>query len=348
MSRKINAEQFANSLSNLESMAKSQLFHTANSSEPGKWAGSEFADVDSMDDSIDPNGLDYNGVKKLLGEKVSKGHDLTHAEYALVKGQDPIPYIVDKIEKGHDLTLAEQWVVKAVQEDAEEDEDEEEEDEDEGEDEDYRKNKMKKSAAVPGKAEAPGTLHDALHGPGTLSAAMDEKEDEEAEVTHKSLDQAVGSSYVMKSGIEMSPFLYEFVNAVDSALKGVEARVTNKLAKSLDRLATVIDARDAAQSDFFKSLAESVVGIGEITKAQLEDQVVKSSFPTRAPKSTMAKSIGGLAVDTDSLQKSQILDIMVDMVKSNALSTQDVIAFEHTNHLPEHVKDAIAAHTNKR
>lgn len=300
MAKKVSTDALAKSLNRLEDMAKSQLFHTAKDSDPKRWAGSNFSDEDSMDDNLEDNGLDYNGVRAALGEAVAKGYDPTDAEFALIKGEDPTGFIADKIEKGMDLTPAEQWVVDVVKS-AEGDKDD-----------------------VPRKPDAPGKDVDDDDAPES-HAGLDEEEDEKE--VHKSFDSAVGGSDVMRKGIEMSPFLYEFANAINTALVGIEARLN----KSLEAMAEVIDARDAAQADFFKSLAESVVGIGEITKSLGEANTAVARMPARAPKSVqapMAKSIGGLVVDSDSMAKSQVLSVMEDMVKSNKLAPTEVIKYE--------------------
>ncbi len=318
MAKKKNIDEVSKSLSNLEKLAKSQLHFTPRDSDPQSWAGSDLVDVDSFDDDIESNGLDYvaNGTKSAAVEKSQKGLDLSDAEQAIVKGQDPIPYIINKLEKGFKLTDIESYIVKSVEDSAKDDGDKDGDAE---------------------KAEAPGAAHDDDNAPDTLSAAKDEKDEYEAEVS-KSLDQSVNSSRVMKSGIEMSPFLYEFANAFNEALKGVE----NRVAKSLRSLEKSLQTRDSEQAEFFKSLAEAVVGVGDLVKSQVEVEAAKPAIPARGPKSVMAKSVGGLAVNPDALQKSQILDTMVDMVKSQKLSTTDVIAFESTGTMAAHVQAAVS------
>jgi hypothetical protein len=266
-----------------------------------------------MTDNYSPNGADYDGVLAHLEDKVAKGQALTPAEFALVKGVDPVPHVAEKIEKGLDLTPAENWVVDMVK---------------------------AMDSEKPEEAGEPGEQDDEDKAPDT-HGGKDEGDEDEEEV-EKSFDSAVAESDVMRKGIEMSPFLYEFANAINTALNGVEARLTKSLHDSLGAFADVLDKRDSAQGEFFKSLAESVVGIGELAKSQAEGVAPQAA---RAPKSAglapMNKSIGGIVADTNSLQKSQILDAMVDMVKSNKLSQTDVIQYEHTGHLPANVQAAV-------
>ena len=337
MAKKVRETDLSKSLEKLEEMAKGQLFHTSTDSSPGEWAGSDYDRQENYEDGIEDNGLDYTGVRGHLGDKVAKGYDLSNAEMAIVKGLDPVPYIVNKLEKGLDLTPAEQWVVKSIEDMQEKDEDEDDEDEDD-EKEEKKAKFFGKSSEAPGHAEAPGTLHNRKSKLGTLSA-VEEDGDDEAEVT-KGLSSAIDKSYVMKSGIEMSPFLYEFVNAIDTALRGSEARIN----KSLEGLVGALEARDGEYGEFFKSLAESVVGIGELAKSQAEGAEYSASQPARGPKSLQTglnKSIGGLAAQPDQLQKSQILDVMVELAKSQKISPTDVIAYEAAGTMHPAVQSAV-------
>lgn len=326
---------FGKSLAQLEKMSKGQLFHTSSDSSPGNWAGANPEDVDSMGDNIDANGTDYNGVKKSLANKVSKGQKLTPAETAIVKGQNPLKLVADKISKGESLTPAEAWVVS----------------------------KGMETFGVK-KSEAPGEAKDANSVPETHAADDDEVEAEVA----KSLDTEVSKSAELSKGIEMSPFLYEFTRAMGEALKGTEVRVQTTVAKSLasavapilQRLETVeksYGAYVADQGAFNQALAEAVSGIGHQISGTAQLAAAAASTPVGAPKSQLRsvqggqgvnvvnKSFGpgGLDMSDEALNKSQIVNIMTELVQKGNLNALEVIKYESTGEMRPEIQQRVMA-----
>lgn len=368
----IPKEQFLKSLQRLENMAraqqvtKSQLFHTGSDSQPGTWAGSAPSDEDENTSLIDINGTDYDGVKKSLAAKVSKSKALTQAEVALVKGFNPLTLIASKVATGGKLTKAEKWAINGGR-------------------------KIVKSLPIfksenekPHDAGTPGDEKDAATVPGTNAGQElpsgelegdaakgmppfmkdDDKDDDDAK---KSLQKAVETSETLQKGIEMSPFLYEFLRAMDTALEGTEARVQKGLAKSLAPVVAKIAALETnwAKSyseigEFNKSLAEAVLGIGQQLAGQAEvvSQVIQT--PAHAPKSQLRsvpsgvqvlnKSFGpgGLDTSDNAFTKSQITNIMTDMVKSNQLSAIEVVKYETTGEISPSVQQRVTAYAGSQ
>lgn len=335
MAATMDKDEFKKSLSRLETMAKGQLFHTGSDSDPGSWAGTSGKDEDAFSpDSIDDNGTDYNGVKKSLAAKIAKSQALTPAEVAIVKGTDPRPLIAEKVSKGQSLTPAESWVTKGG----------------------YEKMFAKGDAA---KTQAPGNAAAAEMNP-----AKDDGEIEQQ--AKKSFDGAVSQSNVLQKGLEMSPLLVEFARAIGVGLEGVEVRTASRVAKSLvDALGPVLKRVDTIekalgslvkeQGDFNKSLADAVVGIGHQVAGTAEVAVAQAQAPVGPPRSQLRsgqvnvvqKSFsgpGGLDVGDSSLAKSQIVNVMADMVKANRLNPIDVIKYEASGELAPAVQQAVASY----
>jgi hypothetical protein len=330
----MKTEDFAASLNRLERLAKgtgqTQLFATPSDSNPGTWAGTSQEDVNEHEDGIDENGTDYNGVKKALASKVAKSQALTPAEVAIVKNTNPLTLIGNKIAKGQKLTAAEAWAVKKgfpFNKDEEEEEDEKE---------------VSKASTKPSPAPASGTQSDSKKVPETNPGKDTTEEDLDGEGTDakKSFANAVNTSTNLRKGIEMSPILFEVTRAIGEGLAGVEAGVVAKVNKSLapvfnriERLESALQGFASNQGEFSKSIAEAVAGIGQHIAGTSQAQIQEVSAPVSAPKSrlqVMQKSFGpgGLDMSTESLAKSQIVDVMCDLVKSNRLNPIDVVKYE--------------------
>jgi hypothetical protein len=329
----MKTEDFAASLNRLERLAKgtgqTQLFATPSDSNPGTWAGTSQEDVDEHDDGIDENGTDYNGVKKALASKVAKSKALTPAEVAIVKNTNPLTLIGNKIAKGQKLTSAEAWAVKKGFPFEKEDEDEDEKD-------------VAKASTKPSPAPASGTQSDSKKVPETNpnKDTTDEDLDGDGTDAKKSFTNAVNNSTNLRKGIEMSPILFEVTRAIGEGLAGVEAGVVAKVNKSLapvfnriERLENALQGFASNQGEFSKSIAEAVAGIGQHIAGTSQAQIQEVSSPVGAPKSrlqVMNKSFGpgGLDLSTESMAKSQIVDVMCDLVKSNKLHPLDVVKYE--------------------
>lgn len=351
----VDKNEFQKSLARLESMTKGQLFHTPGDSAPGNWAGSAPTDEDSMDDGIQENGTDYDGVKKGLSHKLERTQHLTKAEIAIVKGTNPYPFIKEKIQKGKGLTAAERWVTKGLGTKVFE--------------KFFKAEGMANSPTPDAAAEENKT---ARNVPGNAVANKEEgKEEPEkgAGTASKSFADAAAAQPDLSKAINMSPVMFQFATAMGQALDGLEARLTERVVKSLAPLAGDLGAlskalheKIAADGEFQKSLATAVVGIGEHVAGAAEVGAQNQHLPAGGPRALRAipggqqapqqgqpgvvqKSFGagGLDVSDGALNKSTVVAVMADMVKSGKLDPLAVVKFEATGEISGQVQQAVSA-----
>lgn len=328
---KIAKNDLQKSLAKLKDMAKAQLHHTASDSDPGTWAGTSQDPQDEHASGIDANGTDYSGVRKSLAAKVRKSLALTPAEVAIAEGRNPLQYIAAKLAKSEKLTPAEQWAFKG------------------GFDAD--KNMYKGTAAPTESVGTPGEADDANSVPEThVGGATDGDVEPDAK---KSLAGAIAASEDLSKGFEISPFLADFAGAIATALEGMEARVIKSLQAAQGSLKSDVTKSQAAQDEFNKSLASAVVGMAQLLQGQQESVVAAASAPVGAPKSHLraiqggdvnksgAVGPGGMGQD---LTKSQIVDVMCDLVKSNKLPAGEVVKFESTGQMADGVRQLVQQH----
>lgn len=345
MSGKVEKSEIQKSLTKLRDFARSQLFHTESDSLPSTpWAGAKPEDEDSMESLIDPNGTDYNGVKKALANKVATGKALSKAEAILLSGGNPLKEIAGKVEKGQKLTPVEEWCAKGG----------------------YQ---VSKAAVRPSEAGLPGEGVGADKATETNLGSekneddtqpevkkADEDEDDDEEKMDKSLSSVVEKSQAIQQGIEMSPFLAEFVHAFDLALRGSEKNIQKSLAKALAPVLAKVDTLEKTnskfQSDtetFQKAIAEAVVGMGTQIAQTSELATQSLSAPTRGPKSQLRALQGGQGAEPiqksfgegPELKKSEVLGAMVDLVKSGKLGANAVIKYEHLNQMDPQVQQLV-------
>lgn len=177
--------------------------------------------------------------------------------------------------------------------------------------------------------------------------AMDKKEDEE-EDTKKSLSDYASENEDVNKGLEVSSFLKGWVDTQTQALSSVESR----LVKSIQGLQAKAEASAEEQQAFNSELAKSVAALAEVLSLQAQRLEQVESTPARGPKSVsgaaaVEKSFGagGAAAPADeSLNKSQILDTMSDMVQKGKLSATEVIKFESTSQLTPQLQEQVLAH----
>lgn len=352
----VNKDDFQKSLARLESMTKGQLFHTPSDSAPGTWAGSGPSDEDSMDDGINENGTDYDGVKKGLSAKLERTQHLTKAEIAIVKGVNPYPHIKSKLSKGKGLTAAERWVTKGA-----------------GTKVFAQFFKAEGMANVPTPDAAAEENKTARQVPGNAVANKEEgKEEPEkgAGTTAKSFNDAVAGQPDLSKAINMSPVMYQFAAAMGQALEGTEARIVERVVKSLapifaqlDGVAKSLQSKIAADGEFQKSLATAVVGIGEQVTGASDVAAQSQHLPAGGPRALRAipggqgqaqggqpgvvqKSFvgpGGLDIGEGAMAKSQVVNVMSDMVKSGKLDPLAVVKFEATGEISGQVQQAVSA-----
>ena len=336
----IKKGEFQKSLDRLQTLVKggTQLYHTESDSNPKSWAGGSQEDLNEHEDGIDEGGTDYNGVRKSLADKVRKSLALTPAEVAIAEGKDPRPHIAGKVSKGLRLTPAEDWAIKA-----------------------QYCGGMAKGGEKPCEAPEPGEQDSATN---TVETHAGVKEDEVEGDAKKSFGSAVKNSLELQKGIEASPFLYELTKAIGEALVGAEQRIVKSvsgsvgsLAGRLEGLEKALSNTNTAQGQFNKSLAEAVIGIGDVVGGNADLNAQAMSQPSGGPKSQMrvnagnsgnvnilAKSFEGPGGLDMNINKSQLSDAMADMVQKSLLAPLDVIKFESTGEMTPTVRNRVNAY----
>lgn len=351
----MNRRQFHAALNRLETMAKAQgatqLFHTPSDSNPGTWPNGRQTDLDEHTDGI---GTDYRGVKKSLSLKVANSEALTPAEVAIFKGGEANAevagtYIKNKINAQQPLTPVENWFCQGGW------------------------NQVKKgvtsvsrrSGAKPGPAGYPGDNDDAKNVPDTHAG-----ENESDEVEHdakKSLPGAISESQQLGNFLELSPFLNEFAGAMAVGLEGLENRmistfdkVTKSLLNRIENLENCLSKSISEQGEFNKGFAETIVGIGQHVAGASEIVSQQAQIPIGPPKSQFRvlpggqpnqigiqpieksfATVGSNVMQDNYVDKSDISQIMVELVKSNKLNPIEVVKFETTGELSSNAERMI-------
>lgn len=351
--------QFHNALNRLETMAKggaTQLHHTSSDSNPGSWPGGAQSDQNEHEDGIDDNGTDYNGVRKSLALKIENSEALTPAEVAISKGlvEDAGGFIQHKINSKETLTPVENWffrggwnevaeIAKGVE------------------------GANKNSSPKPSPAGAPGEDDDAASVGSTHGG---EKESSVEGDAKKSFAEEVANSETLQQGFELSPFLYEFTRAHAEGLDGIEARISKNiydmiapLYEHIEYLETELGKSIKDQGEFNKAFGETIVGIGQHVAGNADVQQQQAQMPAGPPKSQLraipgglqeqqsipqgiqpvAKSfdLGGLDVGENALNKTQIVNAMVELVKAGKLNALDVSKFEMTGEIAPQVENMV-------
>jgi len=319
----IGKNDFFKSLERLEALAqgsettsedvnKSQIC-TGSGNEPQTWPGGDKSQIgDNWDDNIAEDGTDYNGramrrARKSIAEKVEKGLPLNDAEIAILR--------MDYVSKAQPFGGKES------------------EEEEEAEEAKKPKAKGKKDDDDDDNSLA------GMFGGGK----------EEAK---KSFEGAVQESETLQKGVEVSDFLLEMTRAFGTGLQGLEARVTQNVVKSV--LGALVQINDE-QGEFNKSLAEAVVNIGHGLAGFIQQSEAAGQEPAGPPRSqlrsipggqqqvqVMNKGMGGEPHNPlSSMDKSQMLDHMTDLVEKGQVSPLDVVKFESTGELSPHAQSAL-------
>lgn len=310
-----------------------QLFHTASNSDPGGWAGSSWRG-EGWEDMIEANGTDLGAVRKLgksiargIMAKLNKGLPLSARETAFVsKGGMNFLDKKEKEEKSYAKAMkkedAADEMEKAVDED--EDEDEVEKAMDEDEDDDH-----------PDVAEDKKLVREMVK-PGAMKKAK-------ADVSKSLLDHAVENPAVQQ-GFEVAEFLAGWAQVMHKSLQSAEARIA-------DRILTAIARSEAETGEVSKSMAGALASLGEVLAAQQQriDQIEVGA--ARAPKSQMTVQKSGVvpspadggANGLESMNKSQIAERLLDLVKKSEATPQDVLKFDASGILSPDLARKIAS-----
>jgi len=302
----IQRESFYKSLAKLEGMAKSQIC-TGPNSEVKTWPGGESSDVPGDGpgaDKIKEDGTDYNerggrAVRKSIREKVKKGMALSVEELALLKS---------------DIEAAE------------------------------KAGPMGGGAGGMGKPPMPG-MGKAQDDDDDDDDKKDDKKDDKGGLPWgKSFEAAAQQNETIQKGVEVSEFLAELAKAIGAGLEGIEARVQAHVDAMGQQLFGTLTNFAGEQGEFNKSLAEAVANIGYGVAGSIEQVDQVAQMPANGPKGQMQvmkggqgqqgfvnKSFGG--GEGESLNKSQVLDVMQDMLEKGQVTPLDIIKFDTTGEL---------------
>lgn len=246
------------------------------------------------------------------------GTDYRGASKGLVKS------IFNKLSKGETLTEAEQYVLKSVVKagygKADDDKDE-----------DKAEDKMDKAATDDDDEDD-----------------EDEKKDKKGKMPFgKSLTDYASENEDVKKGFEMSSFLVGWADVQTQAMQSSESRILSQVQKSLNVV-------HGEQQSYNSELAKSVSQLAEVLSLQAQRIEQLESTPARGPKSQIAaieKSFGHGGAGSQSgenLNKSQVLEAMVDMVQKGKISATEVVKFESTSQLAPEMDQAVRAHRSGR
>jgi hypothetical protein len=302
---------------NVETMSgeggDSQVFHTSNDSDPGKWAGTSQSTCpeDGAHDDIEENGTDYDGkakfyMAKSIVRKLEKGVDLTQPE-------------IDFVSAGG-LTFLEKGF-------GEDDEDDDKKVKKAG----YSKNADKDKE----EDDKPAFMK------GKEDADDEDDDDKKPPFMKKSLSDHASDNDTVREGLEVSTFLAGWADVINKSNASCEERTVQR----------VISAQDSALEDIrtsFDSLAKAVVGLAEVVSSQEQriDQV--ETTPARGPKSSnvqpIEKSFGDPSqASDDTITKSQVNETLFALLQDKKVTKEACLKFDATGQISPSDMDKVKA-----
>lgn len=173
--------------------------------------------------------------------------------------------------------------------------------------------------------------------------AKSEDDDKEEEVG-KSLSEHAEAHEEVSKGFEMSSFLSGWADVQNNALNSAKSDIVKSLQKSLHEVTN-------RQESFNGELAKSVAALGEVLSLQAQRIEQLESTPARGPKHQNAQPVeksfspgGAPQQEQEQLSKSQVLDVMCDMVEKGQLSSTEVIKFESNSVLSPELEKRVRKH----
>lgn len=283
-----------------------QVYHTPNNSDPkGGWAGSSWEDQD-WSDSIGPDGTDYKSagvaMRKSVAMKIAKGQDLTKGEENFVK-KGGMSLFAKKAMDKHEEDAKKGMYGSKDKDAAMKAMSKDEDHEDEAEDKEMLREMVKPSA-------------------------MKKKD------MSKSFSDHAAENPAVKGGFEVSEFLAGFAQVMHKSLLSMESRIT-------DRVLTGLAMTSADQGEVSKSMAEALANLGEVLAAQAQRIEQVEAGAARAPKSTLSKSVSTGEADSESLTKSQVTGILVDLVQKGQATAQDVLKYDATGEISPDLRNKV-------
>lgn len=196
-------------------------------------------------------------------------------------------------------------------------------------------------AIVKGKMDLPPLGDEEEDAPPVAKAQKhaDEEQDKELinEMMGKSLSDHAREHSEVRKGLEVSQFLAGWADVMHKSMRSTESRLAQQL-----------QAQQAAQAEFNKSLATAISNLANVLGIQTQRIEQVESAPARAPKSEgvvpiTKGSYGGPAGQP--INKSQVLKSMVDFVQQGKLDAREVIRYESTGQLRPEVAEALGIRT---
>lgn len=167
-----------------------------------------------------------------------------------------------------------------------------------------------------------------------IKEMMDKKEKEEKkDDVSKSFNDYAAESEAVSKGFEVSEFLAGFAEVMHKSLVSMERRIT-------DRVLGAIAKSDAEHGEVSKSMAEALSTLGEVLSLHAQRLEQVEAGPARAPKSaSIVKSIGGAPeISLEDMSKSQVVDVLVDLMQKGQVSQKDVLKYDATGELSPELK----------
>ncbi len=319
--KKVAQEAISKALASLLDIAKGHASRgTATTDVPSMRDGGAAAggsggpQIHHTEANSDPQGWAGSSAQAVEGDGAmdyieEDGTDYKGVSHGLMKS------ILDKIEKGEALTAAEAFVFKSIVSKA-----------------GYAMDAKEKMDKAKDKAKDDKDDKD-----------KDDK-DSKPPWMDKSLSEHAESNEDVNKGFEMSSFLAGWAQVQHDSLQSAESRIVDQVTKSMA-------SYDADNAKFQVNLAKSIGALAEVLALQGQRVEQLETTPARGPKSATAidKSFGaGGAPEGEQLQKSQVLDTMLDMVHKSLLPAHDVVKFESTGELREDIYQAVVAHRSAR
>lgn len=175
--------------------------------------------------------------------------------------------------------------------------------------------------------------------------AKDDDDDDDVEkgdmkITHdgdddgkveKSLHDFAAENADVSKGLEVSEFLAGFADVMHKSIAASEARV-------MAHVSQLVSSTAANTGAFQKSLAESVIHLGEAVSATAQRVEQVESTPARGAKSVqnvqaLTKGSFEGPVNLENIDKSLIGATLVELQMNGQCAVEDVVRFESTGHI---------------
>jgi hypothetical protein len=179
---------------------------------------------------------------------------------------------------------------------------------------------------------------------------------EEQEKACKSLNEIAPEYEAVQTGVEISPFLSEFVKAISSRMDMIEKSMNEQVVHAangiLDSVGEYMEGRFEEMGKISKSMAEVLSNIGHGIAGNMEKSIAQSEQPVGPPKSQLRLVDGQPAQPIEKsfdgpqgadISKSQILGVMTDLVEKGQVSSVEVCKYEMTDQIRPELEQQIVS-----